>query len=52
MTARLVAETIGALLFLFYVGRGREQEVLRRCVACGCRHGEKHHRDCHYKDRM
>lgn len=42
---------VAFLLFMFYLTRGREQEVLRRCSACGSRYGEKHHVDCHYKEK-
>lgn len=38
-------------LFLLNWQRGREREALNRCVACGSRYGEKHHRDCQYRGR-
>lgn len=42
---------IAAMLFMVWLERGREREATQRCIACGSRYGEKHHRDCHYKDR-
>ena len=43
--------SIAAMLFLVYLRSGYERQVSIRCVACGARAGERHHRDCHYKDR-
>lgn len=42
---------LAAMFFMAYLSRGRDREVLRRCVACGARYGERHHRDCQYKNR-
>lgn len=51
MTAMQVALFVAFGLFLVLWQRGVEREGLRRCHACGCRRGERHHRDCQYKGR-
>lgn len=47
----LLYVVIAAMFFMAYLQAGHAQESLSRCVACGSRIGEKHHRDCQYKDR-
>ena len=42
---------LAALLFLYYVQAGLDRQKVIRCTACGARAGERHHRDCHYKER-
>lgn len=49
MSPHALAFTMACLLFLLLLAPGREREVLRRCVVCGARKGEKHHDDCHWR---
>jgi len=45
------AGIVVCMILATYLPRILEREQTLRCVACGARHGKKHHRDCHYKDR-
>jgi hypothetical protein len=42
---------IAVAFFLVYLQAGLDHERLNRCVMCGTRGGEKHHRDCPWGNR-
>jgi hypothetical protein len=46
----VVAFYIAVMFVLILLNRGREAEMTRRCMACGARHGERHHRDCQWRE--
>lgn len=45
------AAIVVCMILATYLPALLERERTRRCVACGCRHGQKHHDDCQYRDR-
>lgn len=46
MSGLALALVVAAMFFMVYLEDGRTRQTLIRCVMCGSRHDEQHHRDC------